>query len=665
MTSHFLLSRDDSGALSGLTLLLLAICVAVGPATTTQAQDVPPDEQLKNSIDPLIKRHRGEVGLAIRNLKTGEHFEHNADAPMPTASLIKFPLLVTAYHLADAGKIDLDKRISLKESDKVPGSGELNAHFSAGTSLHLTDYLRLMIRHSDNTATNVVAEAVGLAATAKHMESLGLKETKLHSYLYRRGTSIFPKRSSEFGIGSTTANEMVDLLSKLEAGDLANSASTKAIKEHLLACADNTKLAREIPNVTFAHKTGEIANCRTDAGIFYTNAGPIAVCFLTNKNADQAFDDDNPAHLFAGRLGQIVVERFGDGPKSDSNLQEGAFGKLVEAVQRTLNDRLKPSPGLSIDGDFGPATRGAVERFQRANGIPDNGVVGTETWKALGSLIEQDDPVPPPSVINSEKLPVEPQASFSDPPFVTCKAWAIFDANSGELLHEFKSDLPLEAASTTKIMTAYLVCRLAEESPEILDEIITFSERADNTPGSTSALRAGEQVPIRELLYGLLLPSGNDGSVALAEHFGTRLAGSGEQTPEASYDDFINVMNEAVRELNMTGANYTNTHGLSNPKTRHHGERFGDPVPGINEEQALSNDRRHATIRLCCQERPRLRTKRPLEEYKPFARHAWILRSEDGDDFSGGGVPRVCRQTKRRRIDGCDSRFEFKSCSLR
>ena len=535
------------------------------------ATQLPTDAQLENSITPLIKQHRGEVGIAIRNLKTGEHFAHNADAPMPTASLIKFPLLVTTYQQVEAGKIKLDSQIELKESDKVPGSGELTEHFSAGTKLVLSDYLRLMIRHSDNTATNIVAETVGLGATAEHMEALGLKETKLHSLLYRGSTSIFPKRSSRYGIGSTTANEMVELLAKLEAGELVSAKSTTAIKEHMLACNDDTKLAREVVDIDFAHKTGEIANCRTDAGIFYTDAGPIAVCFLTSQNENQSFEEDNPAHLFAGRVGKIVIDRFGGGPTSDSNLQTGAFGTLVEALQRTLNDRLDPSPRLSIDGDFGPATRGAVERFQRASGLPATGIVETETWKALGSLIEKDDPVPPPEVVNNETLTVLPQASFSDPPFVTCKAWAIFDAESGELLHEFNAEAPLEAASTTKIMTAYLVCKLAETSPKILEETITYTERADNTPGSTSAIRAGEQITVREALYGLLLPSGNDASVALAEHFGSRLARSQEEgtqddSNQASYDHFIVAMNDTVEQLGMTGAKYTNTHGLSNPE---------------------------------------------------------------------------------------------------
>ena len=326
-------------------------------------------------------------------------------------------------------------------------------------------------------------------------------------------------------------------------------------------------LARQTTGVKFAHKTGEIANSRTDAGIFYTEAGPVAVCFLTTDNEDQSFTEDNPAHLLAGEIGKAIIERFGS-PTRDATLQAGAFGKIVEALQRTLNDRLTPSPNLSIDGDFGPATQGAVERFQRVNKLPITGKVTPATWKTLGTLIETEKPVPSPGVVNAQQLPLTEQWNLQGTPFVTCKAWAIFDAESGKQLYQHNAGTPLEAASTTKIMTAFVVLQLAAEQPAILDEVVTFSSRADKTPGSTSAIRAGEQVTVRELLYGLMLPSGNDASVALAEHFGGRVSVESSESPDATaYDLFVKAMNAKAKHLGMASAQYINTHGL--PDERH------------------------------------------------------------------------------------------------
>ena len=122
----------------------------------------------------------------------------------------------------------------------------------------------------------------------------------------------------------------------------------------------------------------------------------------------------------------------------------------------------------------------------------------------------------------------------------------------------------MHIASTTKIMTAYVVLKLAAEQPEVLDEMLTFSKRADDTVGSAAGVRAGERLTVGELMYGLMLPSGNDASVALAEHFGRKFAKAEINLDDKqSFDRFIEQMNMTARELNMLQTNYVNPHGLT------------------------------------------------------------------------------------------------------
>ena len=141
------------------------------------------------------------------------------------------------------------------------------------------------------------------------------------------------------------------------------------------------------------------------------------------------------------------------------------------------------------------------------------------------------------------------------------------DAADGKTVagHEISVSLPF--ASTTKIMTAWLVVRLAEERPEVLDEVITMSPRGDETRGSTADLRAGESVSVREGLFGLLLPSGNDMSVALAEHFGARLVLPAEASATTAEADplllFVTAMNAEAARLGMVNTHFSNPHGLS------------------------------------------------------------------------------------------------------
>jgi serine-type D-Ala-D-Ala carboxypeptidase (penicillin-binding protein 5/6) len=556
--------KSNRQTTSGVGAALAIVCILAGPAASTQADD------LAGALQSLIEDHEGDVTVAIKNLKTGESFEHGAGKPMPTASLIKFPLMVAAYQAMADGKLAAGQTITLKKEDKVPGSGILTEHFSPGAKISLQDAIHLMIVYSDNTATNLVIDQVGLKPVAELMEKLDCPETKLNSQVFRRDTSIFPDRSKKYGLGSTTAAEMVKLLEKLHAGELVDEQSSKKMLRHMYACDDKLKFRRYLPDAKIAHKSGSVNTTRCEAGLVDCENGPIALCVMTDKNEDQSWDEDNAAEILCGRIAQRAFRHFNPegeaGAKPSGRLMLGDAGALVAALQRTLNVRMKPSPDLGVDGDFGPATQAAVVNFQRDNGIPADGEVKADTWKALGALVADDPKAPSPEAVNSQKLKTAPADALDGRPFVTCKAWAIADGKSGKVLWGQDEDKPLDFASTTKIMTCYLVVRYASEHPEALDEIITFSRRADNTEGSSAEIQAGEKLPVRELLYGMMLPSGNDATVAFAEHFGARLApDEGKSSSMGSYDQFVDAMNAAAKELGMTHTTYKNMHGLTAP----------------------------------------------------------------------------------------------------
>lgn len=537
-------------------------------ASSTQA------DELAELVQPLIDAHEGDVAVAIKDLNTGETFEHQAEKTMPTASLIKFPLMIAAYQAIEEGKADPETMIELEESDKVPGSGILTTHFSDGAKISLRDAIQLMIVYSDNTATNLVAGEIGLDKTAALMEKLGYPETKLHSFVFKRETSLFPERSVKYGLGSTTPADMVSLLEKLQKKELVSEKASEKMLAHLYACADKSTFPRYLPEVKIAHKTGAINEVRTDAGIIDGPNGPIALCVMTNENKDQSWGGENAGDVLCSKIAQAAYRHFsGDAEakaEPDSGiLKMGAAGPLVASLQRTLNARVTPSPELTDDGDFGPMTESAVIAFQKAKGLEPSGIVGPETWEALGPLVESGPEVPSPEVVNAEVIAKASADDLDGPPFVASKVWAIADGKTGEVLWGADEEKPVDIASTTKMMTAYLVGKYAEEHPEALEEKITFSKRADETIGSTADLRAGEVVSVDELLYGLMLPSGNDASVAFGEHFGSRLAPGGEKesaekdSPKKSYDKFIEAMNAAAKELGMEQSHFDNTHGLT------------------------------------------------------------------------------------------------------
>jgi D-alanyl-D-alanine carboxypeptidase (penicillin-binding protein 5/6) len=244
-------------------------------------------------------------------------------------------------------------------------------------------------------------------------------------------------------------------------------------------------------------------------------------------------------------------------------LRPGDHGAAVEDLQRRLNAQLAPSPGLDIDGDYGEATRAAVARFQRARGLDPTGLADSRTRNALGTGPVAEPEVPAPAVVNAEVLPKHPPDPLDGPPFVTARAWVVIDGRTGAIVGGEHEAEPVPIASTTKIMTALVVLRLAGRQPAALDEVVTFSERADRTPGSTSGVHAGERLPVRDLLYGLLLPSGNDAAVALAEHFGGRVAPPADAPAETDpLPRFIAEMNRVAAELGLREARFVNPNGL-------------------------------------------------------------------------------------------------------
>jgi beta-lactamase class A len=267
-------------------------------------------EALESRLMPLIRAHKGEVAVAVKHLDTGESFAYRADEPMPTASLIKFPVMVEAYCQAEAGDLDLAKMLTLKKADMVPGSGILS-QLSEGATFSVRDAIRLMIALSDNTATNLVLDQIGIGSTAATMEKLGYPNTKIHSKSFKRETSVFPERSQRFGLGSTTAAEMVRLFEALHKKELVSPAACDAMVEHLKACDDKDKLPRFLPSgLPVAFKTGSLAEARTAAGIIYSKAGPIAVCVLTNNNEDRRWVPDNAGNLLCAEVAREAYAHF-------------------------------------------------------------------------------------------------------------------------------------------------------------------------------------------------------------------------------------------------------------------------------------------------------------------------------------------------------------------
>jgi D-alanyl-D-alanine carboxypeptidase len=139
-------------------------------------------------------------------------------------------------------------------------------------------------------------------------------------------------------------------------------------------------------------------------------------------------------------------------------------------------------------------------------------------------------------------------AEAPPPPSHHARAAALIDVTSGRILFSQRGDEPMKIASLTKIMTAIVAIEHGN-----LDDVVTVSRRAAGMEGSSIYLRVGEKMTLHNLLYGLMLRSGNDAAMAIAEHVG------------GSVEGFVYLMNRKAEELGLANTHYMNPHGLDHP----------------------------------------------------------------------------------------------------
>jgi beta-lactamase class A len=274
---------------------------------------------LEDRIAPIAREHKGKIAVAVKGLRTGEDYYLHADEPMPTASLIKLAVMVEAYWQAEEGKVSLDKTLTLKKDDKVPGSGILTNHFSDGATFPLRDAVRMMIVFSDNTATNMVLDQTGIRPVNERMEKLGLKETKINAKVFKgKTTNVDKERFEKYGLGSTTARESVRLLEMILRNEVVSEAACGKMLDHLKACEDKDKIVRSLPPGTaVAHKSGSLTDAKTDVGIVYLRdptdkkEKPLfLICVMTNDNEDKRWVADNAAQVTIGKIARAAYDHF-------------------------------------------------------------------------------------------------------------------------------------------------------------------------------------------------------------------------------------------------------------------------------------------------------------------------------------------------------------------
>ena len=290
-----------------LLIFLLACTASVFAGT---------DAALQQQIQTMAQQHHGKLGLFATNLKNGDTIAINADEAVPTASVIKLTVLVEAMEQVKAGKHSLTDKITLHKDDIVAGSGILQ-FFDTPLVITLKDALTFMIIESDNTATNLVIDTIGIPAVNAHIAQMGLKDTYLYKKVYKPPTGPMPADQKKFGLGKTTAREMAKVMESIVRCDLHDQKLCDAmlymlrnqqyrnLVPHYIETSDTSEELSVIGN-----KTGSLDEVRNDVAVVYSKNGPIIISAFTWDNQDKSWNNDNAAELLVAHIAKAIMQAW-------------------------------------------------------------------------------------------------------------------------------------------------------------------------------------------------------------------------------------------------------------------------------------------------------------------------------------------------------------------
>ena len=223
----------------------------------------------KQEIKPLA----GVYGFTVMRLGDGTGYGVSSDQKFQGASLLKLPLMVLMYKLSEEGKLNLDTKYTLKDSDKVKGSGDLYNQ-PAGTSYSYRQLAEFMGKDSDRTAYKIMKDVIGDSAFNSFLNQVGMKDTDIDT-------------------GDTTPNDIETLLQKLWDLSLVNKKDRNEIFGYLEQTMYEKWITAGVPrSVTVAHKFGQDEGVMADGGIILTAKPYILVIMgngITQEDADALF----------------------------------------------------------------------------------------------------------------------------------------------------------------------------------------------------------------------------------------------------------------------------------------------------------------------------------------------------------------------------------------
>ena len=232
-------------------------------------------QKLESTISEVDRSLDGVLGVAVLDLSSGRKFLLHSDEVFPQASSIKIAVLAELYRQAQAGKLKLTDLYTVQASDLVPDSDIMGGLTPGVTRITLRDLATMMVAVSDNSATNVLIDRVGMENVNALMDSLGLSHTRL------RRKMMDLKAAGEGRENISTPAEMMTLLEDIYRGKVLNKEMTADFFNMLSTHKTVSSLVTCRRDLKIANKPGELEGVRNDSGVVFVENRPYVICVMT------------------------------------------------------------------------------------------------------------------------------------------------------------------------------------------------------------------------------------------------------------------------------------------------------------------------------------------------------------------------------------------------
>ena len=269
------------------------------------------NKQLQLKVEETIKGFNGEIGVYIKNLKTGKIVAINADSVFPTASIVKIPILLGIMNKLQNGELNYHQQFIYKDSLLYEGEDILGS-FKNNESIQLAKLLMLMLTTSDNTASLWLQSIAGTGTRINTiLDSLGFVATRINS----RTTGREELRNI-YGWGQTSPKEMAALLEKIYRKEIfSDSICIQMMRLLGRNYWDEEGLSQIPPTIEVFSKNGAVNASRSEVMLVNAPHNPYLFCIITKNNKDQSWSSTNEAWMLTKKLSAMLWNYFEPGMK--------------------------------------------------------------------------------------------------------------------------------------------------------------------------------------------------------------------------------------------------------------------------------------------------------------------------------------------------------------